>query len=55
VAHARAWWLVALIAVPAVLAGIALLWVERPPPDPAGSAAGLGVPAERVSARGSIG
>jgi outer membrane protein OmpA-like peptidoglycan-associated protein len=30
VAHARAWWLVALIAVPAVLAGLALPWAGAP-------------------------
>jgi outer membrane protein OmpA-like peptidoglycan-associated protein len=40
VAHARAWWLVALIAVPAVLAGLALPWAGPP-----SSAAPLAVPA----------
>jgi outer membrane protein OmpA-like peptidoglycan-associated protein len=51
VAHARAWWLVALIAVPAVLAGLALPWAGAPssaaplpgpataPPSPPTSAA----------------
>lgn len=34
VAHARLWWSVALIAVPAVLAGLALLWTG--PSTPAG-------------------
>jgi outer membrane protein OmpA-like peptidoglycan-associated protein len=37
VAHARAWWLVALLAVPAVLAGLAVLSVG--PPSPAASLA----------------
>lgn len=41
VAHARLWWFVALLAVPAVLAGFALLWAGPPTPaaPPAGRAA----------------
>jgi outer membrane protein OmpA-like peptidoglycan-associated protein len=32
VAHARVWWFVALLAVPAVVAGLALVWTGPPAP-----------------------